>query len=241
MKLKNKVAVVTGAAGKCIGRSTALTLAREGAKVVVNYRSGSKAHEIVDYINSHGGTAIAIKADVFKKEDCDKLIDGTIKAFGKIDVLIIGPGAGWHAEKITELASENALDDMMSETAPLYYLLPRTVTDMKKRNWGRIIGISINTVRPSPSLSYNASKAARTAILKQLSTDTWKSKITVNIICPSPVEELPSLDDAIEHLNHGAAWETRTRISPQDIAEGVAFLCSDEGSFINGCEFNYDF
>jgi NAD(P)-dependent dehydrogenase (short-subunit alcohol dehydrogenase family) len=241
MKHSGKTAIVTGAAGKCLGRSTALTLARDGANVVINYRSGNEAFELVEYIRSQGGRAQAVKADIFIEKDCKRLISSTLEDFGQIDMLIIGPGAGWHAEPIDKLKSDDAMDDMTRETAPLYYLIPPAINDMKKRNWGRIIGISINTRRPSPSISYNVSKSARTSLLRHIADDAWKHRITVNTICPSPVGEIATLQEAIAHVNHGELWQNRKNISPQDMAEGISFLCSDEAGYITGSEINYDF
>ena len=95
MICENKVAIVTGAAGKGIGRSVALTLAREGAKVVINYRTSQQsAKTIVNHIVNSGDGAIAVQADVFDADGCKKLVDVTCKEFGQVDICIIGPGAG---------------------------------------------------------------------------------------------------------------------------------------------------
>ena len=92
MMCKDKVALVTGAAGSGMGRSTALTLAREGAKVVVNHRtSEDRASAIVDYIRSREGEAMAVSANVFTDEGCRMLVD-TVKQFGRIDICVVGPG-----------------------------------------------------------------------------------------------------------------------------------------------------
>jgi len=93
MMCKGKVALITGAAGKGMGRSIALTLAREGAKTVVNYRTSAKAAtNIVKSIKDHSGDAIALQADVFTADGCDKLVQDTISAYGQIDICIINPG-----------------------------------------------------------------------------------------------------------------------------------------------------
>jgi NAD(P)-dependent dehydrogenase (short-subunit alcohol dehydrogenase family) len=101
MNCENRGAIVTGAAGKGIGRSIALTLAREGAKVIVNYRSNEeKAKLIADYIKSQGGNAFPVKADIFTLNGCKSLVDKTLEVFGQIDICIIGPGAGWYPESV---------------------------------------------------------------------------------------------------------------------------------------------
>ena len=97
MMCEGKVAIVTGAAGNGMGRSIALTLARDGASVVVNYlTSDDSAAAIVRHIESRGGRAVAAQADVTQQEACKELVEASTAAFGQVDICIIGPGAGWH-------------------------------------------------------------------------------------------------------------------------------------------------
>lgn len=95
MNCENKIAIVTGAAGNGMGRSIALTLAREGASVVVNYRTSEEtAKVIVETIRAQGGKAIPVAADIFTPEGCRHLVDTACEAFGQVDICIIGPGGG---------------------------------------------------------------------------------------------------------------------------------------------------
>jgi len=236
MKLKDKVALVTGSAGNGMGRSIALTLAREGAKVVINYRaSKDKAQAIVNHIRSRNGEVIAVEADVFEANDCKNLVNATIEHFGQIDICIINPGGGWHPEPIDKLDSFLAIEDVQHEVAPFFHLMPLVLPQMYKRKWGRIIGISLLPPYDSPSYSYNVGKAARTHALLRARDEAWRNDVTINIIGPGPVPAIESLTEAIEQCDHGPAWQRRPNTSPQDIAESVAFLCSDAGRFITGC------
>lgn len=242
MSLKDKVALVTGSAGKGMGRSIALTLAREGAKVAINYRKSKEAAQnIVKHIKSRNGHAIAIEADVFKADDCKKLANETIEHFGRIDICVINPGAGWHPETIDKLDSSAAIEDVHNEVAPFFHLMPLILPEMYKRKWGRIIGISLLPPYESPAYSYNVGKAARTLAMLKARDEAWRNGVTINIISPGPVPAIESLNEAIEQCNHGPAWQKRTNTSPQDIAESVAFLCSDDGTFITGCELPFLF
>ena len=242
LKLKDKVASVTGSAGKGMGRSIALTLAREGAKVAVNYRtSKDEAQAIVDHIRNRSGEAIAIEADVFEADDCTKLVNETIEYFGRIDICVINPGAGWHTEPIDKLDPTAALEDVHNEVAPFFHLMPLVLPEMYKRKWGRVIGISLLPPYESPAYSYNAGKAARTHAMLRARDEAWRNGVTVNIIGPGPTAAIESLDEAIEQCDHGPAWQKRTNTSPQDIAESAAFLCSDAGRFITGCELPFLF
>ena len=236
MKLKDRVALVTGSAGNGMGRSIALTLAREGAKVVINYRtSKDKAQAIAKNIKDRNGDVIAVEADVFEADGCENLVNTTIERFGRIDICVINPGAGWHPEPIDKLDSSAAIEDVQHEVAPFFHLMPLVLPQMYKRKWGRIIGIALLPSYDSPAYSYNVGKAARTHALLQGRDEAWRYGVTINIIAPGPVPAIESLTEAIEQCDHGSAWQMRTNTSPQDIAESVAFLCSDAGRFITGC------
>jgi len=242
MSLKGKVAIVTGAAGQGMGRSIALTLARDGADVVVNYRKSEKdARDIVDHIIGRGSSAIAVQADIFKAAGCKILVDIANRQLGSVDICIIGPGGGWHPESIEELNPDTALQDTNNELAPLFYLMPLLLPKMYKRRRGRIIGIAMNLKNISPAYSYNVGKAARIQALLLVQSQAWKRRVTINIIAPGPVSGIGSLEEAVEQCDHGISWHKRSNISPQDVAEGVAFLCSDAANFITGCIQRYSF
>ncbi len=239
---EGKVAIVTGAAGGGLGRSIALTLAREGARVVVNYRkSQENAQAIVAYIGKTGGSAIAVPADVFDAGGCKSLVDKTLDQYGQVDICIIGPGGDWHPEAIDQLLPEAALEDIQHETAPLLYLLPLVLPGMYARKWGRLVGIATHPVKLSPAYAYNTGKLARMHALLLAQDQAWSHGVTVNVIAPGPVNALPTLDTAIEQSQHGPAWQERANVSPQDIAEGVGFLCSEAGRYISGCVLPYLF
>jgi len=236
MELKDKIALVTGSAGQGMGRSIALTLAREGAKVAVNYRtSEDQAQAVVSYIENHSGDAIVIKADVFQAEDCKNLVDTVVEHFGRIDICIINPGAGWHPEPIDKLDATAAMEDVQHELAPFFHLMPLVLPQMYDRRWGRIIGIALLPPYDSPAYSYNVGKAARVHAMLKARDEMWRHGVTVNVMAPGPVPAIDSLAEAIEQSEHGPAWQKRANTSPQDIAESVAFLCSDTGRFITGC------
>jgi len=210
MELKDKIALVTGSAGQGMGRSIALTLARKGAKVAVNYRtSKDQAQAIVSHIENHSGHAMAVEADVFQAEDCKNLVD--------------------------KLDSSAAMEDVQHELAPFFHLMPLVLPPMYERRWGRVIGIALLPPYDSPAYSYNVGKAARVHTMLKARDEMWRHGVTVNIMAPGPVPAIESLAEAIEQCEHGPAWQKRANTSPQDIAESVAFLCSDAGRFITGC------
>lgn len=242
MICEGKVAIVTGAAGRGMGRSIALTLAREGARVVVNYRASEEsAQAIVRHIQSRGREAMAVQADIFRADGCKRLVNETLARFGQVDVCVVGPGGGWHPEPVDQLDPVTALEDVRCELAPLYYLMPLVLPGMYEQKWGRLIAITMLPPYSSPAYAYNASKAARAHALLLVRDEAWRNGVTVNVIGPGPVPEIEHLEQAIEQCDHGSAWQRRATTSPQDIAEGVAFLCSETGRFISGCELPYLF
>jgi len=225
-----KSAIVTGAAGKGMGRSVALTLAREGANVVVNYRkSTDSAAAIAKHIESRGGRALAFQADVTEQDQCQALVDAATETFGRVDICIIGPGGGWHPEPIEKLNSGAALDDVRRELAPIYHLMPLVLPGMYERKWGRLIAIALAPPYNSPAYAYNVAKAARAQALLLARDAAWSKGVT----------EIATLDEAVEQCDHGPPWHSRTTTSPQDIAESVAFLCSAAGDFISGAVLPY--
>ena len=142
MRCRGRVAIVTGAAGQGMGRSIALTLAREGARVVVNYRSSEEsARAIVSHIVRQGGTAIAVQADVYEAEGCQRLVEQTVKAFGGVDICVIGPGGGWHPEPPQQVDAGAALQDVQHELAPVYHLMALLLPGMYERGWGRLVSV----------------------------------------------------------------------------------------------------
>jgi len=242
MSCTGKTAIVTGAAGKGMGRSIALTLAREGASVVVNYRASADiARAIVKHIETQGGYAVAVQADVFTAEGCRALFDATCEAFGRVDICVIGPGAGWHGEPVDRLSPDGVAEDVQRELAPFLHLMPLVLPGMYERRWGRIIGIAMHPTRLSPAFAYNLGKAARIQALLLAHEQAWRAGVTMNVIAPGPVSGIAGLEAAIAQCDHGAVWQERGNVSPQDIAEGAAFLCSEAGRFVSGCVLPYLF
>lgn len=232
-----KVAIVTGSAGNGIGRSTALSLAKDGYSIIVNYRlDESRAESICSYINKNGGKASSVKADVFIKDDCNFLVEETLRLYQSIDACIIGPGAGWNPEQPVNLNPQNALSDVLQEIKPIYYLLPKVIKQMNNTG-GCIIGIASNPDFPSPAYSYNVAKNSRIDAFLGLVDSCWQKKIRVNIVAPGPVDHFDSFESAIDALEA----KDHNKITPQDIAETISYLCSDKGSFITGNVIKYSF
>ena len=236
MEQLKRVALVTGASGSGIGRSVALTLAQQGISVVVNYlHHQQNAESVAEYINRQGGKALPVQGNVFDPADCSRLMETALERFGRVDICVIGPGANWNPEPLEEIDPERAFQDALQELRPIYNLLPLVLKDMQKRKTGRVVGISSNLTIPSPAYCYNAAKAGRTGALLQAVNEAWKLGVTVNVVAPGPVDPFSSLEEACAFSAHGESWRNRTRVTPQDVADCVAFLCSEEARYLTGC------
>ena len=236
MEQLKRVALVTGASGSGIGRSVALTLAQQGISVVVNYlHHQQNAESVAEYINRQGGKALPVQGNVFDPADCSRLVETALERLGRVDICVIGPGANWNPEPLEEIDPDRAFQDALQELRPIYNLLPLVLKDMQKRKTGRVVGISSNLTIPSPAYCYNAAKASRTGALLQAVNEAWKLGVTVNVVAPGPVDPFSSLEEAWAFSAHGESWRNRTRVTPQDVADCVAFLCSEEARYLTGC------
>jgi 3-oxoacyl-[acyl-carrier protein] reductase len=237
-KLAGKVAVVTGAS-KGIGASIAKHLAAEGAAVVVNYStSKAGANKVVSEINGDGGKAIAVQADVSRKEDIDRLFANVESAFGKVDVLVNNAGIYEFAplENITEQHFRKQFD------LNVLGLILTTQEALKHFNasGGSIINISsvVSTVAPPAAAVYSATKAAVDAVTRSLAKELGPRNIRVNAINPGMVETEGVHAAGFLEGDFRKQFESRAPLGrigqPQDIAHAAVFLASSESAWVTG-------
>jgi NAD(P)-dependent dehydrogenase (short-subunit alcohol dehydrogenase family) len=119
--------------------------------------------------------------------------------------------------------------------------MPLAFPGMIEQGWCRVIGVAMLPPCDSPAYAYNVAKASRACALHLARDEAWRGGVTVNIVSPGPVPKIEGLKQAIDQCDHGLEWRSRKTTSPQDIAEGVAFLCSEVGRFVLGCELPYLF
>ena len=237
-KLQGKVAVVTGAS-KGIGAAIARQLASEGAAVVVNYSSSKEgADRVVAEITKKDGKAIAVQANVAKEADIQRLFDETIKAYGRLDIMVNNAG-------IYEFAPiEQVTADHYHRQFDLNVLgLLLTTREAVKRigtSGGSIINISsvVATLAPPNGSVYSATKAAVNAITRSLGQELGARKIRVNSINPGMVETEGTHTAGITESDMRKQVEAQTPLGrigqPQDIAGAAVFLASDDAAWITG-------
>ncbi|KYG89475.1 beta-ketoacyl-ACP reductase [[Bacillus] sp. KCTC 13219] len=242
MTLQNKTAVVTGAS-RGIGQAIALELAKQGAKVVVNY-SGSEARalQVVEQIQAAGGEAIAVQANVANAESVTQLMNKTLETFGSIDILV--NNAGITRDNLLMRMKEDEWDDVMNTNLKGVFLCTKAVTrQMMKQRSGRIINISsiVGVAGNAGQANYVAAKAGVIGLTKTTAKELASRNILVNAIAPGFITT-EMTDELPEELK--AAMLAQIPLAklgqPEDIAKAVVFFASDAASYITGQTLHID-
>lgn len=234
MKLTGKVAIVTGAS-RGIGRAIAQRLAQDGATVVINYgRGADEAKELVAAIESSGGKALAVQADMSQIADIRRLFQETSDHFGGLDILVNNAGVG-KGGLIAETTEEDFDAVFALNTRGVFFALQEAARRM--RDGGRIINISSSTTLfTNPGLAiYAASKITLKIFTEVLAQEVGDRGITVNSVLPGPTS--PGMFDhrPIEEQQAAATSSPFGRIGKaEDIADVVAFLTSESARWITG-------
>ena len=244
MRLKDKVAIVTGGT-QGIGKSTAILFAQEGALVtVVGYKHVDEGNDIVSSIEKNGGKAIFIKADVSSEEDVKAIVEKTVNAFGKIDTVF--SNAGIILPKSTTDTSAEEWDRIMGVNLRSAFLLCKYSIPVMKENSGGsiVIDSSVNGLMAEPDIAaYCTTKAGLFGLTRSMSVDYGKDNIRVNCVAPGWIET-PMNEDYFAvpgNREKAAALHSLRKVgTPEEVANAVLFLASDEASFITGSTLTVD-
>jgi 3-oxoacyl-[acyl-carrier protein] reductase len=234
--LSGKVAIVTGSS-RGIGRALAERLGRDGAKVVITYAGNrDKAEEVVSVVKANGSDAIALQLDLSKLDDIRNVFQNTISQFGKLDILVISGGAPRLTKPLAE-TTEEEFDSVFTFNAKgNFFALQEAAKQMA--DGGRIVTFSTPyTVQPQPNLSVIAgSKAAIEAFTFALALELGSRGITVNAIMPGPTttESFSDMVSLEEQAQLKQIAPLRRLAEPEDIANAVAFLVSNDGGYVTG-------
>jgi len=236
MELEGRVAIVTGA-GLGIGRATALKLASDGAKVVVNDVVPENGNNTVELIRSSGGEAIFVQADVSKWDDAKTLVDEAVKAFGTVDILI--NNAGITRDKLLRDMEEEDWDKVLNiNLKGAFNCCKFAVPHMVEKNYGKIVNLSSRAHLGNPGqVNYSSSKAGIIGFTKSLALELGRFNINVNAVAPGMVDtegvrNHPKYDMIIERALK--ATPLRRIGKPEDIANVIHFLVTDAASYITG-------
>lgn len=244
MRLKDKVALVTGAGGG-FGEGIAKAYAREGAKVAVLDIRGDEARRVAAEI---GEAALPITCDVSLRADIDRAVAETKARFGRLDVVVNNAGITHRNRPLLEV-DEATFDRVFAvNVKSIYHMVQAVVPLMRAQGGGVILNVgSTAGIRPRPGLTwYNASKGAVNLMSKSLAVELAPDRIRVSALCPvigetGLLEDFMGAPDTPENRARFIATIPLGRMSrPSDIAAAAVFLASDEAEFLTGVELPID-
>lgn len=236
-RLQDRVAIITGGA-KGIGKATALKMAHEGALVIVLDILSEEASRVADELNSLGAKARAMTADVSKRNEVDQMVEQTLKQFGKVDILVNNAGIVRPAP--LEDVKEEDWDRVVSVNLKgTFFCTQAVLPTMKKNKYGKIVNIgSRASLGKSDRTVYAATKAGLIGVTRTWALELAPHNINVNYVGPGPIAT-----ELFKSVNPEGSEKTKAIISaiplqrmgqPQDVANLISFLASDEASFITG-------
>ncbi len=234
--LTGRAALITGSS-RGIGRAIALQLARQGASIAVNYLSNEEAaKEVQETIRSYEGQVVLLQGDISVPEQAERVVDMAQEAFGRLDILV--NNAGFNRDTLLLRMSVEDWDEVMATNLRAVFLCTKAALRyMLKQRWGRIVNIgSIAGIAGNAGqANYAAAKAGLIGFTKAVAREMGSRSITANVVAPGLVrteltEAIPQqvIDMAMARIFVGRLGK------PEDIAACVAFLASEEASYISG-------
>ncbi len=246
MRLKDKVALITGAAGG-IGRETSLLFAAEGARVFAVDVNDEGCQETVRQVTAAGGQAIAAHADVSRADDCGQMVAAAESEFGALHVLFNNAGIMDHDDGDASSTSEEVWDRTLAINLKGVFLGCKFGIPALRRAGG---GSVINTASfvalmgaATPQLAYTASKGGVLAMTRELAIIHARENIRVNALCPGPLrtELLMSFLDTDEKKQRRLVHIPMGRFGlAREMAQAALFLASEESSYVTGTDFSVD-
>jgi 3-oxoacyl-[acyl-carrier protein] reductase len=239
MSLSQRVAFLTGAS-QGIGRTCALRLAKDGVAVALAARNQEKLNELVNEITAAGGKASAFALDVAEEDQVKPAVKAAIAQFGKIDILV--NNAGITRDQLVMRMKRADWDAVLQTNLTSAYLcIQNVIPSMLKQRWGRIINISsvFGQMGQAGQANYAASKAGLIGLTMAIAREVGSRNITCNAIAPGFIETAMTAVLSEELKQSAVKQIPLGRVgTPEDVASAVAFLASDEASYITGHVLN---
>lgn len=238
--MKGKVALITGSATG-LGKMTALSLARQGCHIAVNYvNSYDQAETLCREIQKLGVSSISVKADIADEEQLCSLVDTTEHKLGTVDILVNNAGPYIHERRLfADYTRDEILRLMNGNLTGVMLLDQRVLPAMREKKWGRIIHFGFGhavEARAWPHRAvYAAAKVGLVSFTKTLAVEEAPNGITVNMVCPGDIRgankektiaEVAGVDDGLTPRGRSGSGE--------DVARIIQFLCQEESDFITG-------
>jgi NAD(P)-dependent dehydrogenase (short-subunit alcohol dehydrogenase family) len=229
------VALVTGG-GAGIGKAIALALGRAGASVVVNYRSRREpADAVVRAIRAAGGRAVVVHADVSSPRGASRAVDAAVSEYGRLDVLVNNVGDFLY-KPLLEVTPEEWRATIQNNLDSAFYCSLRALPHMKKRGWGRIVNLGVagcDGTRAFPNTTaYNVAKTGVLILARSLAREVAPFGITVNVVAPGLIDTGALARRMMKKFE--ASLPMRRAGTPEEVADVVLFLVSENASYITG-------
>jgi NAD(P)-dependent dehydrogenase (short-subunit alcohol dehydrogenase family) len=233
LSLDGKAAIITGA-GQGIGRAIAELLADRGALVSVNDWHKERAEQTAAGITTPGGSAFAFAGDAATRRVAESLVSAALERWGRLDLLVNNAGIGGTGKPLVELSEEEWNEMLRVNLGSVFQMCRAAAPHMMARGWGRIVNLSsiFGLAGASGSTHYAASKAAIIGFSKSLARELAGSRITVNVVAPGLIDTPMFRARGVAAGPPLLLWPRVGQ--PRDVAEAVAFLCSEEAEFITG-------
>jgi 3-oxoacyl-[acyl-carrier protein] reductase len=235
MSLSGRVALVTGAS-QGIGRTCALRLAKGGATLAVAARNQEKLNELVHEIIAAGGNAAALTLDVSDEEQVKSVVKAAIAQFGKIDILV--NNAGITRDQLVMRMKRADWDAVLQTNLTSAYLcIQQVIGSMLKQRWGRIINVTsvFGQMGQAGQANYAASKAGLIGLTMAIAREVGSRNITCNAVAPGFIETPMTAVLSEEFKQNAVKQIPLGRVgTPEDVAGAVAFLASEDASYITG-------
>ncbi len=239
--LEGRVALVTGSTGDGMGRSIALTLARDGAAVVLNTgtnrtRPEAANRRLLKTFEDLGARAVLVRARTWDRRQVRAMFARARRDLGPVDILVNNAGGRWDPRRdITRVDDAFWRDVLRAEIDGMFTTIQAALPDMRRRGWGRIVNLGMERSEEfmEPPYDYTVGKIARHGLTRILSEVEIPHGVTINAVAPGYIPTF-TLRQALEAIRHGRSWTARAHGTPQDVAELVAWLCTDEARFVKG-------
>ena len=238
MRLRDKVAIITGAASG-IGLASVIKFAQEGAKIVAVDINEAQNHDTVEALKADGGTAVSVQGDVSDAETARVMIKAAVDTYGRLDILFNNAGIGGRGNVLD--VDEQSFDRVFAVNVKAIYLASREAVPVMKSNGGGVIlntASQLGMVGLRNNAAYCASKGAVIQLTRCMALDHATDGIRVNCVCPGPTDT-PRIRSGRENVDsYLSGLADRVPLArmgtTEEIANVSAFLCSDEASFMTG-------